>query len=167
MSLSRDEIINYANRYVPLEEIKPFPFEGEVFAFLHRPTGPAAPGVASGSAWQFGGYAVCLGYFPDMESKPEGKWIWMNSISLSTFPPRKANLRLQPPHVALCLFQNPERTMETRIVSLEEMAAMGPGLEPADDGSDRKPGQGEQEKPANVIKFTRRKSRRLKTYTPE
>jgi hypothetical protein len=123
MGLTREEIVEHALRYVNREEIGAFPHEGEIFAFLHRPVDAANAGD-DGGKWEFGGYAVCIGYTLDEQAKPAGKWLFMEIISLAQFPPRHGSLKLQPPHVALGRFRNPERTMETRLVSLSEMATL-------------------------------------------
>lgn len=150
MSLTRDEIVEYAARYVKTDDMASFPHEGEIFAFLHRPV----DGIKADdpkTRWEFGGYAVCIGYSLDEQAKPLGKWLFMEIISLGQFPPRHGTLKLQPPHVALGRFQNPERTIETRLVSLSEMAKLT-----VDEGAEGQPAEPEPKKVAGagtVLRF--------------
>jgi len=114
MSLTHDEILDLALRYVSKEEITDFPSENDLFYFMVR-TLPKNKVLKDDEGWNFSGYAVCKGYDYDHETKPKGKWLWFYFISLNTFPPTKQQLRLQPPHIARGIFQNPERTNEIKI----------------------------------------------------
>jgi hypothetical protein len=59
MSLTRQDILDYALRYVPQEEVVDFPLEGDLFAFLLRTVDPARP-EEDDTGWGFGGYGVTL-----------------------------------------------------------------------------------------------------------
>ncbi|MBD3344310.1 MAG: hypothetical protein GF401_04525 [Chitinivibrionales bacterium] len=122
MGLTREQIVEYATRYVPGNEIVDFPLENDVFCFLEMPLDSPA---GDESNWSFAGYNICLEYSPDLDSKPQGKWIWMKYISLTTFPPHENVLRLQPPHVAKGLFQDEQRTKAIRIVKVDTKKILG------------------------------------------
>lgn len=116
--MTRDEIIDYASRYMDANEIVQFPQEGEAFAFFVREL-PLDKILDADEGWKFAGYNMCTGYVLDDESKPAGKWIWINYISLLMFPPRSSAFKLQPPHVCRGRWQNPDRTHEYRMVVLD------------------------------------------------
>jgi hypothetical protein len=117
MPINREEILEYASRYVTEQEVRPFPMDGELFCLLERQL-PTDRVLAEDEGWRFGGYGICLGYDLDHEEKPLGKWIWFNFVSLAGFPPAIQTLKLQPPHIARGSFQNQDRTAETRILAL-------------------------------------------------
>ncbi|MCU0609922.1 MAG: hypothetical protein MUF22_09175 [Chitinispirillaceae bacterium] len=117
MSLSRQEIIDYAARYVALQEIVDFPEKGELFSLLDRDL-PGGKILAEEEGWRFQGYGICLDYTIDEDAKPVGKWLWMHFASLASFPPSAQVFRLQPPHIAKGRFQNPARTVEFRILKV-------------------------------------------------
>jgi hypothetical protein len=125
MSLSKQEIIDYASRYVPVEDSADFPFEEDLFCLLEREIATGRV-QAEEEGWSFKGYGICTGYTLDNEAKPAGKWIWMHFVSLSAFPPSPQVFKLQPPHVVKCRFQDPGRTREYRIikVSLKKSGAI-------------------------------------------
>lgn len=112
-----EEILELAARYVEPEEVGNVPDEGDIFYFQHREL-PDNKIPDEEEGWQFGGYAQLLTYENDLTAKPVGKWIYMRYLSLATFPPQEGEIKLQPPHIALGKFQSPDRTFETRIVTL-------------------------------------------------
>lgn len=119
MSLSRQDILDYATRYVSHEEIIDFPVDGDLFVFLARPAQNLPSPDNKEPQWEFGGYGVCLGYEMDAESKPEGKWLFMKFATLATFPPAVQSIKLQPPHVATGRFSSADRSRELRIVRID------------------------------------------------
>jgi hypothetical protein len=127
MALSKQEIIDYASRYVGPGEAADFPHEGDLFCLLGRELRENVV-LKEDEGWGFQGYGICLGYTLDREAKPPGKWLWMHFASLSVFPPASQVFKLQPPHVVKGRFQNPGRTMEFRIlkVSLKKTGEAAP-----------------------------------------
>ncbi|HEX2957619.1 MAG TPA: hypothetical protein VHO70_12365 [Chitinispirillaceae bacterium] len=117
MSMTRDEIITLASRYIEADDAIDFPMKDDTFCILARDTTQDTL-LKEEEGWAFSGYGVCLGYVPDEQAKPVGKWIFMHFASLSSFPPAQQVLRLQPPHIVKGRFQNPERTREIRILKL-------------------------------------------------
>jgi hypothetical protein len=118
MSLTREQILEYAQRYVPDATGTDFPFNRDLFCFFERSS--EYRDLANSTArWKFGGYAICLKYTLDEDTKPEGKWLWLHFVSLSTFPPARQVLKLQPPHVVLGEFQSSDRSMDIRIVRMD------------------------------------------------
>jgi len=115
--MTKDEILEYASRYVEEDDIADFPEEGDVFCFLHRQI-PDNKVLKDDEGWQFGGYALLDEYELDMTATPVGKWLTVHYTSLATFPPRLGSLQLQPPHVALGKFMSPDRTVQTQIVRI-------------------------------------------------
>lgn len=111
------EIYELASRYVDEEDFVAIPQKGEVFALLTR-TLPENKVLKDDEGWQFGGYAQCKGFEIDYSAQPEGKWIFMTYLSLAAFPPQEVQLKLQPPHIALGLFRDPSKTIETKIITL-------------------------------------------------
>jgi hypothetical protein len=124
MGLTREQIIEYARRYVDEDEVGDFPHDGDLFCIMHRETGEAGAD-SEGPQWRFSGYGICIDYILDDRAKPMGKWVWMQYLSLDTFPPRRMSLRLQPPHVVKGSFQNPSRSHETRILHIDTQAGGG------------------------------------------
>jgi hypothetical protein len=116
--MTRDEIITLASRYVEADDDNiNFPLKDDTFCILSRDISENTV-LKEEDGWVFSGYGVCLGYVPDEEVKPIGKWIFMHFASLNSFPPSQQVLRLQPPHIVKGRFQNPERTREIRILKL-------------------------------------------------
>jgi hypothetical protein len=116
--ITRQEIIDYAARYVAPEEIGDFPFEGDVFCLLSRKlTGRNV--LKEEEGWGFLGYGICSGYTLDSGAKPAGKWLWMHFVSLATFPPSPQTIKLQPPHVVRGRFHDPARAREFRTVKVD------------------------------------------------
>ena len=111
------EIYDLASRYVDEEDFVTIPQEGEIFALLQRKL-PDNKVLKEDEGWQFGGYAQCKSIEIDYSAKPEGKWLFFTYLSLASFPPQEVQLRLQPPHVALGLFRDPTKTIETKIITL-------------------------------------------------
>lgn len=114
-----DEIIELALRYISEDDMVEFPRSGELFSLMERDI-PDNKILKEDEGWEFNGYGICQGYSYDDEQKPHGKWIWFHFISLSSFPPVKQSIQLQPPHIAKGCFSNPTRTIEIRIVTHHE-----------------------------------------------
>ncbi len=117
MSMTRDEIITLASRYIDEDDAIDFPMKDDTFCLLTRDISQNTV-LKEEEGWTFSGYGVCLGYLPDDQAKPIGKWIFMHFASFNSFPPSQQVLRLQPPHIVKGRFQNPERTREIRILKL-------------------------------------------------
>ncbi len=115
--MTKDEIIEYASRYVDNDEISDFPEEGDIFCFLQRQL-PDNKVLKDDEGWQFGGYALLSHYELDMTAKPVGKWINLHYTSLAMFPPQKSEIKLQPPHIALGIFTSPDKMFQTRIMRI-------------------------------------------------
>ena len=137
MSLSQQEIIDYASRYVDPGEAVDFPFDGDLFCLIGRDL-PEGKMPAEEEGWSFQGYGICLGYTLDTEAKPMGAWLLMHFASLAAFPPAQQVFKLQPPHVVKGRFQNPGRTNESRIIKIDlrksSDSAQAPSRSPADGG---------------------------------
>jgi hypothetical protein len=118
MSMSHEDIIDYALRYISEDEIADFPMPGDHFAMLVREM-PENKILNDDEGWEFAGYNITRKYSLDTESKPAGKWIWHEFVSLVTFPPSPSVLKLQPPHIAKGIFQDPSRTRQYRIVKVD------------------------------------------------
>jgi hypothetical protein len=134
MSLSQQEIIDYASPYVDSGEAVDFPFNGDLFCLIGRDL-PEGKILAEEEGWSFQGYGVCLGYTLDQEAKPTGAWLWMHYASLAVFPPAQQVFKLQPPHVVKGRFQNPGRTNEFKIIKINlhksSDSAQSPSRSPA------------------------------------
>jgi hypothetical protein len=117
MSLSQQEIIDYASRYVDSKEVVDFPFDGDLFCLIGRDL-PEGKVLAEEEGWSFQEYGICEGYTLDQEAKPMGAWLWMHYASLASFPPSQQIFKLQPPHVVKGRFQNPSRTNEFRFIKI-------------------------------------------------
>jgi hypothetical protein len=118
MSLTKQEIIDYASRYVAREAITDFPFDGDLFCLLGRKLVEGKE-LKEEEGWSFEGYANCTGYTLDSDAKQAGKWLWMHFMSLATFPPSPQTIKLQPPHVVKGRFHDPSRTREYRIIKVD------------------------------------------------
>jgi hypothetical protein len=163
MSLTKEEIIDYAMQYVTREEITDFPMKGDLFCILQRSL-PENRILKDDEGWQFAGYHVCNGYMLDDEARPIGKWVWMQYVSLASFPPQTGTLKLQPPHIVKGMYQDGSRTHEFRMVRLEAGLAAAPAKKPALFKPDA-PTQSEQTpaetgRPGNILKFPTRKTKR-------
>jgi len=110
--MKTEEIQEIASRYIDADDMVTVPEEGEVFAIFHRQL-PDNKVLEDNEGWEFGGYGQLIEYELDMTANPVGKWITMHYTSLATFPPRIHEIRLQPPHIVLGRFTNPEKTFET------------------------------------------------------
>jgi len=117
MTINHDDIINLALRYISIDEVTNFPQNNELFCFFERNLLKDKI-LKDDEGWNFAGYGICIGYEYDLQSKPQGKWIWFSFLSLDSFPPHKQNLKLQPPHIARGLFQTPGRETEIKILNL-------------------------------------------------
>ncbi len=140
--MNKEEVAEYASRYIDEDDMVDFPEEGDLFCFLHREM-PDNKILDDEEGWQFGGYGKLNHYELDMSAKPVGKWIIMHYTSLAMFPPQESELKLQPPHIVLGKFATPQRTHETRILRIEE---------PVDDEKVE-----EDSEDTNVMKFPGRK----------
>ncbi|MBF0431494.1 MAG: hypothetical protein HQK83_09460 [Fibrobacteria bacterium] len=114
MKIQKDEIIDLASRYVPVEN-PDFAEEGDLFYFLNRKL-PNNKVLKDNEGWQFGGYGQCRGYVIDEAEKPRGKWIYMYYLDLARFPLVEEVLRVQPPHVVLGQFSSSDRSIQIRMV---------------------------------------------------
>jgi hypothetical protein len=139
--MTRDEIITLASRYIDEDDAIDFPMKDDTFCLLARDI-PQNTVLKEEEGWAFSGYGVCLGYLPDEQAKPVGKWIFMHFASLNSFPPSQQVLRLQPPHIVKGRFQNPERTREIRILKL----VLGASEQTAVPTDDTIPDQSQSEK---------------------
>ncbi len=117
MGLDRNEIIQYARRYVEEQDINEFPFDGDLFCLFSRQI-PTDRVLDEEEGWNFGGYGITLKYEIDPEAKPAGKWIWFHFLSLASFPPAQQVIKLQPPHIVKGHFMSPDRLLETRIMRI-------------------------------------------------
>lgn len=165
MPLKKEDITELALRYIEQDEITDFPGEGDIFCILEREI-PADRQLEEDEGWGFAGYSICRGYEHDRGSKPEGKWLFMDIVSLATFPPHRNQLRLQPPHIAKGRFQSPGRDREFRILRIDPDTSTESAKQPpkprepekADKGHEKEPPSKEQA-PSNVLRFPSRKKR--------
>ncbi len=156
MALSRDEIIEYAARYVDNSEQADFVFNGDLFGFLVREL-PDNKVLKDDEGWKFAGYGICISYDLDLESKPAGKWLWMKFYDLTKFPPQTEYLKLQPPHVLKGGFQHPARTMETKMIPVRaEVDASRTTEEPVPTPSDKSKDKPEPKSEGRVLKFPKK-----------
>jgi hypothetical protein len=116
--MNKEEVSEYASRYIDEDDMVDFPEEGDLFCFLHRELVEKKV-LNDEEGWQFGGYGKLNQYELDMSANPVGKWIIMHYTSLAMFPPQQSELKLQPPHIVLGKFSSPEKTHETRILRIE------------------------------------------------
>jgi hypothetical protein len=117
MSLTRQEIIDYASRYMAPDAGVDFPFDGDLFCLFGRELIEGKE-LKEEEGWGFQGYGICSGYTVDTAAKPAGKWLWMHFLSLTIFPPSPQVFKLQPPHVVKGRFQDPSHTREFRIIKV-------------------------------------------------
>jgi hypothetical protein len=125
MGLSRNEIIDYALRYIGQDEVTDFPCDGELFCFLEREVMPGKV-QKDDAGWTFAGYQVLIEYTLDEDGRPMGKWLWMHFLSLTTFPPQTNAIKLQPPHIVKGQFQNSDRTRDIRMIKVPTHPPRGP-----------------------------------------
>jgi hypothetical protein len=161
VSLTREQIVDYATHYITPEEITDFPTDGDLFCMMSREL-PKDRTLGETEGWQFAGYNIATSYTLDQEAKPIGKWVWFAFVSLMTFPPHPTTLKLQPPHVARGRFQDPGRTHEFQILKMRldpaslkgymDAAAKGAGV------TDAKPAQPQEDAAqAEILQFPRKK----------
>jgi hypothetical protein len=132
--LSKQDILDYASRYVRAEDAVDFAHNGDLFCVLGRKI--ASDKIQAGDdGWEFQGYGICVGYTVDEQEIPVGKWLWMHFLSLAAFPPSVRTFRMQPPHVVKGGFQNTTRTEEYKIVKIN---ALDSGTARAKNGVDAK-----------------------------
>jgi hypothetical protein len=125
MQLQKEDVIQYASRYIDRSDMKEFAGPGELFAMFQREKDPArAPDDDSG--WEFMGYGYCRGYILDEQAKPRGKWLWMEHLFLGVYPPLRQSLRLQPPHVVLGRFSSADRSRDVLLEKVEPSQAPTP-----------------------------------------
>lgn len=115
--LTPEEVYELALRYIDPEDCIPLLHPGDLFALAHREI-PDNAVLDDREGWEFAGYALLQKYVSDPKQKPRGKWVQMYYLSLETFPPQQVQLQLQPPHIAKGSFQDPTRTIETRILPI-------------------------------------------------
>lgn len=118
MTLSKQEIIDFASRYITPDAVTDFPFNDDLFCLLGRKLTEGRK-LKEEEGWGFQGYGICSGYTLDGGTKPVGKWLWMHFVSLMTFPPSPQTIKLQPPHVVKGRFHDPSRTREFRIIKVD------------------------------------------------
>lgn len=151
--MSREDIVEYARRYVPEAEQTDFPMDGDLFCLLQREIKPNET-PNDKPKWDFAGYGYCLGYLLDDQAKPTGKWIWMSYVSLDSFPPSRRDLKLQPPHIVKGSFQSAERTTEIKIVRIAaQQVSRDSGQPPSASGDDA-------ESSARVLRFPGKRENR-------
>lgn len=153
MSLTKQEIVDRAARYVQSEEITDFAYNGDLFCLLIRDI-PENKVLSEEDGWQFNGYGICTGYTLDEEAKPLGKWLWMHFVSLETFPPTVQVIKLQPPHIIKGRFFNPQRTREIRIL---KVSVADEKLNRDDEGAKRVATPKESE--SKIVEFRKPKTR--------
>ena len=159
MSLSTDDIIELASRYVPQDEMIQFVFNGDLFAILIKDI--SQPGkFKDDEGWAFAGYGHCLGYEIDEDVKPRGKWLWMRFVSLQEFPPAEQALRLQPPHVVKGSFQTPDRTQEIKLLKINLIPSARPQIyvNEMDEETAAPPPSSQSGSGDNIIQFKKKKS---------
>jgi hypothetical protein len=160
MGLTRKEILDYASRYVTPDEAADFPMDGELFCMLERELPPNKV-LDDLEGWKFAGYGLCKGYRIDDDSRPAGKWIWFEYVSLAKFPPHATVSKLQPPHVVKGSWQNSERTREFKVMriavddaSMRDYADTMQGSVERGGRSAEKPAQpADGDLPGNVLRF--------------
>ena len=157
MPLKKEDITELALRYIEQDEIIDFPGEGDIFCIFERQV-PVDRQLEENEGWGFAGYNLCRGYEFDRGTKPEGKWLLMDVISLTTFPPHRNQLRLQPPHVAKGRFQSPGRDREFRIVRIDPTASLEGAGESCKPRKPEPPHETPAKKaPSNLLRFPTRK----------
>jgi len=119
MSLHPEEILKLALRYIDEEDIVDFPQPRDLFCIMERKL-PDDKALKDNEGWRFSGYGVCKSYEFDPESKPKGKWLWFNFLSLMTFPPSQQSLKLQPPHIVKGRFHTADRGSEIKIIRIPD-----------------------------------------------
>ena len=117
MSLTKQNIIDYALRYIEQEDIVDFPMPGEIFAIFSRKNTSEVE-LKPDDNWHFNGYNICIKYLLDEDTKSVGKWIWFDFVSLVTYPPQFTSFKLQPPHVAKGIFHDPDRVTQVKIMKM-------------------------------------------------
>ncbi|MCL2844113.1 MAG: hypothetical protein FWE23_01470 [Chitinivibrionia bacterium] len=115
-SISTLEIRELALRYIDIDECATIPEREEAFALLVRPIS-----AKKKNEWRLACYGVVSDYTTDVDEEPYGKWINIKYLSLISFPPMPASIRLQPPHIAKGYFQSFDRTSETKIVAIADL----------------------------------------------
>jgi len=153
--MTKNEIIDYALRYISPDEITDFPEPQDLFVMLMRKC-PDAENLKNPPEWQFSGYNICQNYSLDLEAKPTGKWIWFSFISLAAFPPQKSVLKLQPPHIAKGYYQSPDRIYEFKIVKISLESEQNSGDEKSTKQSEENEKSNKPIPQDNIIQFPQR-----------
>lgn len=136
--MTKDEIIEYASRYVDADDVTDFPLAGDIFCFLQREI-PDNRVLEDEEGWQFAGYAKLNAYELDMTAKPVGKWITIHYTSLAIFPPQLGEIRLQPPHIVLGIFSSPDRKYQTRLLRISNTEEFDPTFSNDENDDDSEP----------------------------
>lgn len=160
--LSKQEILDYASRYVAPQDAADFAHNNDLFCMLGR-TIVSDTVMADDKGWEFRGYGLCIGYTVDEIEIPVGKWLWMHFVSLATFPPSMQTLKLQPPHVVKALYQNPERTEEFRIVKINMQDSSASATVPLTVEKKESPQSPASPGPGRKVLLFRKKPRAAKT----
>ncbi|MGM0462495.1 MAG: hypothetical protein ACQEQ4_08780 [Fibrobacterota bacterium] len=127
--MDASQVKELAARYVEEKDMQTIPDPGGLFYILHSFPGDTESGEV------FGGYGIVRSYEADESAQPVGKWIFLRYLSLASFPPKEAELKLQPPHIALGRFQSPDRTVETRLIFYTDPEQNTPDDQEADEDS--------------------------------
>jgi len=155
MSLSKDEIISLASRYVEKEDMVDFAMPGEVFALFQK-TDFDHQEKQDRKSWQFGGYFLCTGYEYDPQAKPEGKWIECHFIALISYPPQHSLFRLQPPHIVSGKFSSPDRTISFKMKKVQLDHPQNEAAEKSSELAQSRGETGEQKQNAKILTFPKK-----------
>jgi hypothetical protein len=158
--LSKQEILDYASRYVAPKDAIDFVHDNDLFCLLARKLSPDKA-LADKEGWEFQGYGICVGYTVDDQEIPVGKWLWMHFVSLATFPPSAQAFKLQPPHAVKGGFQNPQRTQEFKIVKINVADAASASQAEGGTG-EQTPGSPEPQTPpgGKVLEFRKKPAKK-------
>ncbi|MCX7726788.1 MAG: hypothetical protein N2053_08050 [Chitinispirillaceae bacterium] len=159
MSISKEEIIDLALRYISEDEITPFPDAGDFFAIFYKPLSGTEKIQREDKKVNFLFYGLCLDYFIDEQEKPYGKWILMSFLNFGHFPPIREAFKLQPPHIAKGKFQNSERTMEFYFFKIPIRGKIYTVEEELEDKDKKKmrASKKKTKKVDNIVKFEKKK----------
>jgi hypothetical protein len=116
--VTREELVELAERYVPVESTQ-FPWKGDLFAFFLREVSPEGTEEDSLEGWSFNGYGRVDSYHIDEEETPRGKWIYFYYHDLRKYPLEKEVLQLQPPHITRGRFFSTDRSLEIRMMKVD------------------------------------------------
>lgn len=147
--ITPEEIEDLASRYIEVGK-RTFPVPGELFYFQIRKI-PQDRLLNEEEDWQFMGYAQLLSYVWDDSAKPRGRWLFLNYLDLSSYPPQNASVRLQPPHIVLGKYQTPDRAFDIRLKKVESMMQVHHSLETTEPQKSSDPS--EHTKRGKILKF--------------